>query len=102
MPGDVQKLPEEERHGRAAAHRLRRWRGGQERQEEEQGPHVCTAGGEIPPLWNQDGVADDPPHPQPQVSTHRQVRASYRTVIVKRPFKTYKTLAAFTFTRLIQ
>lgn len=37
-------------------------------EEEEQGPYLHTAGREIPPFWDQDGVADDPPNPQPQVS----------------------------------
>ena len=39
-------------------------------QEEEQGSHVCSAGGEISPLWNQDGVADALPHLEPQVREH--------------------------------
>lgn len=53
LPGDVQELPEKKRHGRAAAHRLRRRRGGQMPEEEAQGSHVHSPGGEIPSLRDQ-------------------------------------------------
>ncbi|CAB1454115.1 unnamed protein product [Pleuronectes platessa] len=44
----------------------------QELEKEKQGPHVRTAGGEVPPLRDQDGVAGDPPHHQPQSGQKEQ------------------------------
>lgn len=47
----VSELPAQERHGRAAAVRLRlRGGGAQQREEEEQGPPVCRDGGALLPL----------------------------------------------------
>ncbi len=42
LSGYVQKLPAQERHGRTPTRRLRhRWRGGEERKEEEKRSHLC-------------------------------------------------------------
>lgn len=69
---DVQKLPEEDWHGRTSKPRLRfrrrGWeRSGKEREEEGQGPPVRHPGRQVLQIWHQAWVDDDPPHHQPQV-----------------------------------